>query len=166
MPKRQALTQSRLIDLDHLRPGRLEIVDLVADGERDLPACQASGDIVADKGPVEDRHRSGQHALDRLVGKRLGIFPPADRHRFRTRHITEDDGRTHVTRAVALHPRMLGEGETGKLFTEILHHVIALELTMHENIEANFLLPADRRFGFFLQEAFILRIGQSAFRMR
>ncbi len=69
MPKRQTFTKSCFIDLDHLRACRLEIIDLITDGQRDLPACQASGDIVAHERPVEDRYRTGQHALDGFISE-------------------------------------------------------------------------------------------------
>ena len=39
---------------------------------------------------------------------------------------------------------MLGEGEAGELLAEILHHVVALELAMHQHVEPDFLLPLHR----------------------
>ncbi len=76
-----------------------------------------------------------------LLGQRLRVLPPFDRHRLRPRHVAEQDRRPDVARAVGLHPAMLGEGEACELLAEILHHVVALELAMHEHVEPD-ILPA------------------------
>jgi len=36
---------------------------------------------------------------------------------------------------------VFGEGEAGKLLAEILHHVVAFELAVHQHIETDFFLP-------------------------
>jgi hypothetical protein len=37
---------------------------------------------------------------------------------------------------------MLGNGILSELLAEVLYHVVALELAMHQHVEANLLLPA------------------------
>src|SRR5439155_9189517 len=61
---------------------------------------------------------------------------------------------------------MLGEGEAGKLLAKILHHVVALELAMHEHIEPDILLPAHGACGLVLQESPVGAVAQSSTRMR
>src|SRR5262245_17310221 len=62
----------------------------------------------------------------------------------RPRYVTVDDRRANAARAIALDPSVFGEGEAGKLFAKILHHVVALEFAMYKHVEANFLLPPHR----------------------
>ena len=38
--------------------------------------------------------------------------------------------------AVALHPAVLGEGEAVELLAEVLDHVVALGLAVHQHVEA------------------------------
>ena len=142
--QRQAFAQRRLVDLDHAGAGGFEIGDLVADRQRDLPAGFAARNIVAHERPVQDGHRPREHRLHRLFGQRLRILPPFDRHRLRARHVAEQDRRADAARAVGLHPAVLGEGEACKLLAEILHHVVAFELAMHQHVEAD-RFPASAR---------------------
>ncbi len=65
--QRQPLADRRLVDLDHLDPGLLEVGDLVADRERELLAGLRARLVVADERPLEHRHRAGEHPLDRLA---------------------------------------------------------------------------------------------------
>jgi hypothetical protein len=59
MTQPQALTKGGLVDLDHRGTGLLEVVHLVANSERNLPANGFARQVVAHKGPVEDGDRSG-----------------------------------------------------------------------------------------------------------
>ena len=61
----QALADRGLVDLDDLDPGLLEVGDLVADRQRQLLAGLRARLVVADEGPLEHRHRPGEHALHR-----------------------------------------------------------------------------------------------------
>ena len=70
-------------------------------------------------------------------------FDPVDRHRVRARHVAEDDRRLHVARAVALHPAVVGERVAVHLLAEVLDHVVALGLAVHQHVEADLLLQAD-----------------------
>jgi len=109
----QALAQRGFIDLDDLHTGFLQIHHFVADRQRDLETGVAARLVVAHETPLQDGHRSSQHALDRLVGVFLRHLCPAHGHRQRARHIAEDDRRLDATRTVALHPAVLGEGKAG-----------------------------------------------------
>ncbi len=55
-------------------------------------------------------------------------------------HVAYDDRRADTACAVGLNPAMLGLQETGHLLGEILDHVGALKLTMHQDIETDVLL--------------------------
>ncbi len=142
-PQRQALAQRRLVDLDDRRPGRLEVEHLVPDRQGDLGAGLAARLVVADEGPLQDRHRPGQHALHRLLGQRLRVAPPVDGHRRRPRDVAEEDRRLHAAGAVGLHPAVRREGEAGELLAEVLDHVVALGLAVDEHVEADLLLEGD-----------------------
>ena len=133
--QRQAFAQRRLVDLDQADAGLLEIEHLIADRERDLPAGRRPRLVVAHEGPLQDRHRPGEHALHRPLGERLRIGRPFDRHRLGPRHIAEDDRRLHVARAVGLHPAVLREGEARQLLAEVLDHVVALEFAVHQHVD-------------------------------
>lgn len=55
---------------------------------------------------------------------------------------------------------MLGEGVSGESLPKILHHVVALELTMDEHVDADFLLPAHGRLSLLTQEGGVIRITE------
>ena len=57
---------------------------------------------------------------------------------------------------------MGGEGEARELFAKILHHVVALELAMHEHVETDVFLPAHRAGGLVLQIDFVGLVRQGA----
>ncbi|MNY66460.1 hypothetical protein D3C86_2038920 [compost metagenome] len=65
LPEGKPLAQRRFVDLDHRDTGRFQVVYLVAQRQRDLPAHDRSGQIVAHEGPLQHRHRPGEHALHR-----------------------------------------------------------------------------------------------------
>jgi len=130
--ERQALAQRRLVDLNDADSGALEIQDLLADRERELIARDRARLVVAHEGPVEDRDRAGQHALHRLVGQRLRVPDPLDRHRLGTADVAEADRRLHAARAVGLHPAVLAERIAAELLAEVLDHVVAVRLAERE----------------------------------
>ena len=142
-PQRQALAQGRLVDLDRERPGRLEVEHLVLDRQGDLRAGLRARLVVADEGPLQDRHRPRQHSLHRLLGQRLRVAPPLTGHRRRPRDVAEEDRRLHAAAAVGLHPAVRREGEAGELLAEVLDHVVALGLAVDEHVEADLLLEGD-----------------------
>ena len=61
-----------------------------------------------------------------------------------------------LPRTVALNPSILGEDEALELFSEVLNHVIALRLSMYEEIQTNLLLEANNTFDLFLDEFLVL----------
>jgi len=63
--QREPLPERGLVDLDHADLRGLEVGDLVAKRERDLPAHGRAGGVVADERPLHHRHRAGEHPLDR-----------------------------------------------------------------------------------------------------
>ena len=121
----------------------LQVDGLVADGQRDLVGGVGQRLVVADEGPGQDGDRTGEHALDRLVGQRLRVGDPFDRHRGRARDVAEEDRRAHTAGAVGLDPPVLRGGESVELFGEVLHHVVAFRFAVHEHVEPELLLQRD-----------------------
>ncbi len=117
-------------------PAACRSTHLVADRQRDLVGGVGQRLVVADERPRQDRHRAGQHALDRLVGQRLRVGGPVDRHRRGPGDVTVEDRRAHAAAAVGLHPAVLGGGEAVQLLGEVLHHVVALRLAVHQHVQA------------------------------
>src|SRR5260221_14043843 len=68
----------------------------------------------------------------------------------------------HVARPIALYPAVLGKGEAVKLFAEILHHIVPLELTVGEHVQVNALLQIYGRADFRLDELIVLCLGPFA----
>src|SRR6267378_731854 len=153
----QAFAQRRFVDLDHADARGFEIDDLVADRQRDLLGGFRARLVVAHKGPLQDRHWAGEHAFHRALRERLRVPAPAHGHRARARDVAKDDRRLHIAGTVRLHPAMLGEGESGELLAEVLDHVVALELAVHEHVEPDLFLQRDRFPDLRLDEAIVVR---------
>lgn len=64
--------------------------------------------------------------------------------------------------AVALNPGILGEDEAMEELTEVLNHVIAFGLTMHQEVEANLLLEADNSLDLLLDKILVLLLSDLA----
>ena len=143
LAQRQQLADGWLVDLNNLRTSGDEVVDLVAQRQGNLVGGLAQRLVVADEGPREHRHRTGEHALDRLVGQLLGLLEPGDSHRLRTTDVAEQDWRTDAAGTVGLHPRVLGGVVALQLLGEVLHHVVALRLTVDEDVQVQLLLALD-----------------------
>ncbi len=158
----QAFAQRRFVDLDHADAGGFEIAHLIAQCQRDLAAGLRAWLVVADEGPLQHRHRAGQHALHRPGGEGLRVPRPAHRHGGRPPHVAIDDRRLHAARAVALHPAVAGEGEAVEAFTEVLDHVVALEFAMDQHVDADRFLQAHAAFDLGSKECVVLRIRQLA----
>ncbi len=60
---------------------------------------------------------------------------------------------------------MLVKAKPDKLLAEILDHVVALELAVHQHVEADLLLPADGARGLLLQECLVVGVAERAFGM-
>ena len=70
----------------------------------------------------------------------MGVARPVDRHRLRAGHITIENRRLHAAAAITLHPAEQGKGETGQLFAEIFHHVVAFGFAMYQHIQTELFL--------------------------
>lgn len=98
------------------------------------------GLIIAYEGPCQDGHWPREHALDEVVSHTRRGRVPTHRHRMRARDITEENRRAHTARTITLHPTIRGGEITIELFREVLHHVIALWLTMDQHVQAQLFL--------------------------
>ena len=79
--EREALAEGRLVDLDDAAPRLLEVGDLVAEGQRELVGLRLARDVLARERPVEDGDGPREHALDGLLGERLGVDELLGGHR-------------------------------------------------------------------------------------
>lgn len=152
----KTFTEGRLVDLNSLDASLLEIDDFIAEGKSELLALELTRNIRTREGPVENGDGTSQHTLHGLVGQALSEAAPLNGHGLGTADVRDDNGGTDVTRTVALHPGVLGEDEALKLLSEVLHHVVAFGLTVHEQVEADALLEADNALNLFLDELVVL----------
>ena len=143
LPQRKLLTKGRLVDLDDLDTVLFEVKHLVTDGEADLLRLLLQGDILTWERPVQDGDRTREHSLDRLVGLALRENRPFHRDRLAAVDVTPHYRWLNATRSVALHPCVLGEDEAVQVVAEVLHHVVALKLTVHQDIQSEALLQCD-----------------------
>ena len=97
--------------------------------------------VVADERPGQHGDRAGEHALDRLVGERLRVAGPRDGHRVRAGHVAVQDRRAHAARCRTTAPSRWRGRESVQLLGEVLHHVVALGLAVHQDVEAD-VVPA------------------------
>ncbi len=141
--QRQGLAQRGFVDLDHGGPRGLQVGHLVAQREGDLAGGVREGLVVADEGPGQHGDRTREHALDRAVGEGLGVRRPAHGHRLRARDVTGQHGRTDVAGAVGLHPAVPGGQVPRQPLGEVLDHVVALGLAVHQHVQAGLLLEGD-----------------------
>jgi hypothetical protein len=139
----QRFAQRRLVDLDDADARALQVLDLVADAERDLAHDVAQCEVIAGKRPFGDRDRTGEHSLHRPPRERLRITRELDGDGRGPFHIAVDDRRLHAARAVALYPAVRRGDEAAEMLGEELHHVVALGLAMDQNVEADLFLRLD-----------------------
>ncbi len=142
--QRQALAESRLIDLDDADAGGFQVADLVADRQRQLPRLDLTRLVLTSERPHQHGHRPGEHALHHPVGLLLCIAKPVDGHRLRAAEVAVDHRRLHATRSIALHPAETGERIAIELLGEVLDHVVALRFAVYQYIEADLLLHRHR----------------------
>jgi len=154
--KRQTLTQSRLVDLDDVDTSRLEVEDFVTQGKSKLLSLHGLVDVVTRERPAEASDGAREHALHRLLRDGSSILGLLDGHWTRAGDITNDDRRTHATGSIALDPGVGGEDEASKLLTEVLDHIIALRLTVDEDIQVKLLLDLDDLLDLLLDELLVL----------
>ena len=152
----QTLTQSRLVDLDDLDTGSLEVNNLVAQSESELLGLDGLVNVVTGERPAQTGDRASQHTLHGLVGNRHGVLGLLDGHGVGTRDVTNNDGGTDATRTVRLDPGVGGEDVTSQALTEVLDHVVTLGLTVDQDIEAKVLLDLDNVADLLLDELLVL----------
>ncbi len=83
--------------------------------------------VVSHKWPVQDSHRTSEHALHWAFCQALSICWPEHSHGLGTAHISINDWGLHTARSIRLNPAISREAETFKLLTEVLNHVIPLQ---------------------------------------
>ncbi len=160
--QRQAFAERRLIYLDDTDASSLQVADLVANGQRQLSRLHLARHVLAGERPHQHGHRTGEHAFHDPVRLLLGIPDPVHGHRARTAQIAIDDRRFDAARAVALHPAKAGKDVAFELFGEVLHHVVALRLAMHQHIQADLLLHRHRMADFGLHRLGVVTERQPA----
>ncbi|QBM86523.1 hypothetical protein METSCH_A11680 [Metschnikowia aff. pulcherrima] len=160
--QRQALSDGRLVHLDHGDTGSLQVLNLVSQGQAQLQGLHLLRNVVSWERPSETGHRTGQHTLDRQLGQGLRVNGLLHGHGLRSGHVTNNDRWSHVSGAVRLHPAVGGEHVTVQLLTKVLHHVVSLWLTVHQDVQANFLLESDHSLDLLLDELLVLLLGDRA----
>ena len=158
----KTLSDSRLIDLDGLDAGLGKVDNLVSESESELLGLNLLGDIGSGERPVEDGNRAGKHTLHWFVGKALGVSGPSDSHGLRSGNVGDNNWWSDVSGSVRLNPTELGEDEAGKLFTEVLNHVVSLGLTVDEEVKTGLLLEVDGVLDLSLHGLLVLLLGDLA----
>lgn len=157
--KRETLTESRLIDLDDVDAGLLEVDNLVTEGQSKLLGLDGLVNVITGERPSQASDGASQHALHGLVGDLDGVLGLLDGHGSGAGDVADNDGRSDASRAVALNPGVGGESITLKALTEELNHVVTLRLAVNENIEAKLLLDLDVVLDLLLNELIVLLNG-------
>lgn len=157
--ERETLTEGRLIDLDDVDAGLLEVDDLVTKGQSKLLGLDGLVNVVTGERPSEAGDGASQHALHGLVRNGHGVLGLLDRHRGGAGNVSDNDGRTNASGAVALDPGVGGESVTLKTLTEELDHVVALGLSVDEDIKSKLLLDLDVLLNLLLNELVVLGLG-------
>jgi len=161
--ERQPFTDSRLVDLDGVDTGLLEVDNFIAEGQCELLGLHLTGNICTRERPVQDGDGAREHALHGFLADALGVRAPLDGHGSRTANIRDNDRGADVSGAVALNPSVLSEDKAVEKFTKVLHHVVTLRLAVDEEIEADPLLELNNEVDFLLDEVVILLLRDLAF---
>jgi hypothetical protein len=66
----------------------------------------------------------------------LRVGDPVDGHRVAARDVPVEDRWPHATGSIGLHPAVLRGEEPVELLGEVLHHVVAFRLAVHQHVEA------------------------------
>src|SRR5437867_13124815 len=154
----------RLIDLDVLRPGALEVLRLLTHNLSEREGRVAPRAVCLVVRPVEQRVRAGEHALHGAVGESLRETEPVDGHRLRPRHLRCDDRLVVV--AVPVGAYEPAEAEAVEPLREVRDHVAAVHLAVDEEVEVDALLTADPFFGRLLLEIMQLAVADLPPRVR
>lgn len=160
--ERETLTESRLIDLDDVNASLLEVDDLVTESQSKLLGLDGLVDVVTRERPSQASDGSSQHTLHGLAGNRDGVLGLLDSHGGGAGDVTDNDGGSDASRAVALNPSVGGEGIAVQALTEVLDHVVTLRLTVNEDVNAKLLLDLDVVPDLLLNEGVVLLGGDLA----
>ena len=156
----QELAQGRFVDLNGGDTGGLQVGHLVAQGQTDLVGNLAQGQVVAREGPRDDRDGAGEHALDGLVGQRLGVGGPSHGHGRGARDVAPQDRRARAARAVGLHPAVARGCEAVEQLGEVLDHVVTLGFAVDEDVQAQLLLQGDDGCDLLAHARLVVRVGE------
>lgn len=154
--ERETLTESRLIDLDDVNAGLLEVDNLVTEGQSKLLGLDGLVNVITGERPSQASDGASQHALHGLVGDLDGVLGLLDGHGSGAGDVADNDGRSDASRTVALNPGVGGESIALKALTEELNHVVTLRLAVNEDIEAKLLLDLDVVLNLLLNELIVL----------
>ena len=145
--------------MDDVDASSLEVENLVAESESKLLSLHRLMDIVTGEGPSQAGNRSSKHALHGLLGHRGGVLGLLDSHGSRARDVTNDDRRSDAAGSVRLDPALGGEDITVEALTKVLHHVVALGLTVDVDIKVELILDLDSLLNLLLNELLVLGSG-------
>ena len=132
--QRQFFTKSRFIDLDDTNTCRFQVKHFFTDGQTDLVHHFFRRNIFTREGPIQDGHRTCQHAFYLLLCQAASIRIIICSNRLFPLDVTEHDWRFYATCAVGLYPRIGCKHIAFQVFSKKFHHVIALELAVHQYI--------------------------------
>ncbi len=144
LAQRQGLAKRRLVDLNDRDTGGFQIDHLVTQRERQGSARMLDRFVVAHERPFEHGDRPGQHAFDRAIAAALSVARPTHGHRLFALDVAKQDRRFDAARAVALYPALGRDQHALQQLAEILDHVVALGLAMHQHVESQLFLPQQR----------------------
>lgn len=98
--ERETLTERRLVDLDDVDAGLLEVDDFVTESKSKLLSLDGLVNIVTGERPSQAGDGASKHALHGLVRDGDGVLGLLDSHGGRARNVTNNDGRANAARAV------------------------------------------------------------------
>ena len=166
LTQRQQFTQGGFIDLNDVDAGLFQVPDLIRQRDAELVRRDGLVDVIAHEGPGQDSHRTGEHALDVVLGERLGVLGPLGGHRSRAGDVTDNDWRTGAAGAIRLDPAVFGGYETIEQLGKVLDHIIALRLAVYKYIEAEALLQLDDGLDLVLEGGVVVGVGKLALAVR
>ncbi|EEQ36271.1 conserved hypothetical protein [Clavispora lusitaniae ATCC 42720] len=158
----QTFSDGWLVDLNDSDTCSFQVSDFVSQGQTQLQRLHLLRNVVSWERPSKTCDWTGQHTLDWQLGQRLSVNGLLDGHGLWSRDITDNDWWSDVSGTVRLDPTVGGENVTVQLLTKVLHHVVSLWLTVHQDVQTNLLLESDDSLDFSLDELLVLLLGDSA----
>ncbi|KAF3806612.1 putative 5-methyltetrahydropteroyltriglutamate--homocysteine methyltransferase, partial [Colletotrichum gloeosporioides] len=159
--ERETLTESRLVDLDDVDAGGLEVDDLVAESQSKLLGLDGLVNVVTGERPAQAGDGTSKHALHDALGVSSSVLGLLDGHGLvvAARDVTDNDGGTDAAGSVGLDPGVGGEDVTVHALTEVLNHVVTLGLTVDEDVQVKLVLDGDDIVHLLLDELLVLLSG-------